>query len=347
MRTLLSLLLLALVAAPAALAQNRTVTAPMASPPARVVQTVGLTELAVDYHRPAVRERTLWGGLVPYDQVWRAGANQNTTFETSTDIRVEGERLPAGRYGLHVIPRENAPWTVIFSTMADAWGSYSYDEAEDALRVDVSPEEGPAEERLSYTFRDPGMDAATLVLRWGTTALPVSIAVDTPAVVLASMERELRGLPRFFWEGWNGIAAYALSTETRMDEALGWIDQSIGTQRNGTNLLTKVGLLTALGRGDEARALEGEIATVASEAEMRGYANWLSAQDRADDALGVLEMNAQRHADNWIAHAALGRALAQAGDSAEAISAYQQARARAPEAQHARIDGWITQARGG
>ena len=122
-----------LLIAPLTYAQQ-ALTTPQVSPHARVMQTIGLTDITIDYHRPAVNGRPLWGALVPYDQVWRAGANENTTFEVSTEVTINDRTLPAGRYGLHMIPTTGA-WTVIFSSMADAWGSFSYDEREDALAV--------------------------------------------------------------------------------------------------------------------------------------------------------------------------------------------------------------------
>src|ERR1044072_6727966 len=111
---------------------------PYASQAAQVKQRVGVTDITITYHRPVVNGRKIWGGLVPTGQVWRAGANENTTIEFSTPVSIEGKALPAGTYGLHMIPNADT-WTVIFSKMAVAWGSYTYSQSEDALRVDVKP----------------------------------------------------------------------------------------------------------------------------------------------------------------------------------------------------------------
>ena len=275
------------VSASGAMAQSRTLTTPEASPHARVEQSVGLTELSVDYHRPAVREREIYGDLVPYGEVWRAGANENTVFETSTEIMVEGQTLPAGRYGLHTIPGESE-WTVIFSTMADAWGSYSYDPEEDALRVTVTPTSAPHAERLAYRFDMPGGDGATLVLHWQRLAVPVSITVNTPAVVLASMERELRGIPRFFWEGWNQIAQYALDNEMRTDEALAWVETSIARQPNFANRMTKAGLLDVMGQTAEAREVREDAHANATPDEVRAWARARQRAGRPDQAEAAL-----------------------------------------------------------
>jgi hypothetical protein len=251
----LAVLTALLLALPAA---AQPLTTPRVSPHARVEQTVGLTRLAVDYHRPAVEGRRVWGDLVPFGQVWRLGANENTTFETSTDIAVEGAPLPAGRYGLHAIPTladdgQHGAWTIAFSRMADAWGSYSYTPDEDALRVTVTPATGrPHAERLLFRFDAPDEAGATLVMHWEALELSIRIEPDTPAVVLASMERELRGVAAFSWEGWNQIAEYALDHGRRLPEALAWAERSIELSPTFANAMTRAALLERLGRADEA-----------------------------------------------------------------------------------------------
>ncbi|MDT0630424.1 DUF2911 domain-containing protein [Rubrivirga litoralis] len=272
-----------LVLSASAASAQRQLAAPLASPHARVAQTIGLTDLAVDYHRPAVGGRTVWGELVPYGEVWRAGANENTVFTTSTDIQVEGATLPAGTYGLHVIPTDG-DWTVIFSTVSEAWGSYSYDPSEDALRVAVTPRAAPPKERLAYRFDAPDDDSATLVLHWAGREVPVRIGADTPAVVLASMERELRGVGGFFPEGWDQIAAYALDAGRRLDDALAWADRSVELRPGFGNRMTRAGLLDALGRSDEAAEARDAAYADASEEDVRTYAR---ARRRAGDAAGA------------------------------------------------------------
>jgi tetratricopeptide (TPR) repeat protein len=340
-----SLLAALLLAAPLAHAQLPLLDAPDVSPHARVTQTVGLTEVTIDYHRPAVNGRQVWGAIVPYDEVWRAGANENTTFEVSTDVTIDGQPLPAGRYGLHMIPTTGA-WTVVFSEMADAWGSFSYDEAEDALRVRVTPRPADFEERLHYRFDDPTNTEAEVVLHWERLEVPFTVSVDTPEMVLAQMERELRGLPRFFWQGWNQAAAYALQTGTRMEDALGWADRSIGMNRNGTNVGTKMGLLAALGRTEEAEALEADFYAIATENDVNAYGYLLLGTGRTDEAIAVFRRNVADYPESWNVHDSLGEALAAAGQTAEAIEHYEHARSLAPEVQHARIDGILAQLRG-
>ncbi|NNF57476.1 MAG: DUF2911 domain-containing protein [Rhodothermaceae bacterium] len=334
-----------LVVVPLAHAQAPALTTPRASMHATVMQTVGLTNITIDYHRPAVNGRQLWGGLVPYDQVWRAGANENTTFEVSTDVTINGQPLPAGRYGLHMIPT-TGQWTVIFSHMADAWGSFSYNESEDALRVTAAPRPAPMTERLAYRFHNPTNGATEVALHWGELAIPFTVATNTPEIVLANMEVELRSLPGFFWQGWNQAATFALQTQTRMGEALGWVDRSIGINQNGTNLGTKMGLLFALGRAGEADALEDDFFAAATENDVNAYGYLLLSAGRTDDALVVFRKNVADYPQSWNPHDSLGETLAGIGQTAEAIQHYQHARDLAPPQQHARIDGILAQLRG-
>ena len=264
------LLLLSCLLAASAAAQPR-LTTPEASPHARVSQVVGITDLAVDYHRPAVRGRTVWGDLVAYNTVWRAGANENTVFETSSDIAVEGRPLAAGRYSVHMIPTEG-DWIVAFSRFADGWGSYAYDEAEDALRVTVKPREAGFAERLAFQFDNPTETATDLVLHWERLQVPLRITVDTPAVVLDTMERELRGVAAFYAAPWAQAAAYALDHGVRTQDALAWVDRSIGMEPTFGARMTRAGLLDALGRTDEAAAERDLAFDGASESDVRSYA---------------------------------------------------------------------------
>ena len=281
---ILSLALLGL-ALPASAQQ---LTTPRVSPHARVSQTVGMTELSVDYHRPAVNGRRVWGDLVPYGEVWRAGANENTVFDTSTDIEVEGQPLPAGRYGLHMIPTDG-DWTVIFSTMSVAWGSYTYDPAEDALRVTVTPREGPMTERLAYRFDDPTDADAFLVLSWDELEVPIELHVSTPRVVLEKMEAELRGVDGFYWESWDQIARYAFDHHERVEEALGWADRSIAIRPTFANHMTKARLYYALDDPQAAAAVETEAYQLATEEEVRAYARARRRAGQTAEADAILE----------------------------------------------------------
>ena len=146
-----------------------------ASLKASVMQRIGVdTDITIVYSRPGVKGRKIWGGLVPYNEVWRAGANENTTFEVGKDVLINGQKLPAGKYGLHMIPGEKE-WTIIFSKNNSAWGSFDYSEDEDVLRVTVTPKEAAHQEWLMYGFEELAGTSATAYLWWEKLKVPFEI----------------------------------------------------------------------------------------------------------------------------------------------------------------------------
>lgn len=331
---------LILLGVPASLpAQAPQLILPKASPRATVSQTVGLTDISITYDRPGVNGRPIWGALVPWDSVWRAGANENTVIAFSSPVRVDGTDVPAGRYGLHMIP-SRPDWTVILSRQANAWGSFSYDPAEDLLRVKVTPARGDFHERLVYTLDDPGDGGVFATLRWDTLAVPLAIQVDTRRVVADSLRQQLRGLGRFFWQPWNQAAAWCAANGTNLREATAWADRSIGINENFTNLRVKAALLDKQGDVAGARALLARSLAVATEADMNTYGYLLMGQDKVDSAVAVFQKNAKDYPMSWNAYDSLGEAYARKGDVRRAIRAYTQARkiVRDP-AQQRRIDG--------
>ncbi len=166
---------------------------PRKSPNATVTQQVALTDITIKYCRPGVKGRKIWGDIVPYGMnpgteytkgqefPWRAGANENTTIEISQDVQVEGKSLAAGTYGIHMIPGKKE-WVVIFNKNSTAWGSYSYNQEEDALRVTVSPVETEHNEWLAYYFTDLADNSATLNLHWEKLKVPVKVQVASAGV---------------------------------------------------------------------------------------------------------------------------------------------------------------------
>ena len=337
-RLAILVLLLALALALPAAAQNLTL--PLVSPHATVSQTVGLTEITVDYHRPSVNGRELWGVLVPYGEVWRAGANQNTTVTFSQAVTVEGEPLAAGTYGLHMIPGEEA-WAVAFSRASSSWGSFTYDPNEDALRVTVTPRPAPFfAEQLAYAFSGVGRDGATLSLHWGDLEVPLAVATDTPAVVLASLAEELRGLAQFDAERWQGAAFYAFQNQLGDEQALEWIERSVALQPGLVNLNLESRILDRLGREEEvaaALAQAEELAANEADVNLLGY-TFLQTGD-AERAIATFERNVRDHPQSWNVYDSLGEAYAAAGRTAEAVEQYTKALEMAPEAQHGRIRG--------
>lgn len=340
---LAGLAVIAVSAAPA-LAQVG-ITLPRVSPHAHVEQTIGLTEISIDYHRPRVNDREVWGTLVPYGQVWRAGANENTVVSFSTAVKVEGKDLAAGTYGLHMLPTEGE-WTVIFSSNSTSWGSFSYTEDEDVLRVQVKPQSAPFAEWLSYGFEDLSGTAATAYVHWEEKKVPFRIEAATPEVVLANARNELRSQAGFTWQGWFQAAAFAFNNNIALDDAQTWIDRSIQNQANGNNLGLKARMHMRAGETAEAEAALAQAVEIASEQELNalGYAYLFQEQD-ADQAVELFTANTERHPESWNVWDSLGEGLAAAGQTAEAIQNYEKALSMAPEAQHARIEGVLRQLR--
>ena len=297
---------------------------PEASSEASVSQRLGLTDLEVTYHRPATNGRPVWGALVPYGQVWRAGANENTTISFSTPVSVNGTQIAAGTYGLHMIPTAGE-WTVIFSRESGAWGSFSYDQSEDVARVTVKPEAAPHQERLGYTFDEPTADSTVLALRWEKLRVPIPIRIDLGRTVLDVYKAQMRGLPRFGWQGWNQIANWAAQNDIDLDDAMAWADRSIGMNRNFTNLRTKALVLAKKGDAVAADALTKDALSIATEAEINAYGYQLLAQQKVDEAIAIFTKNVQDHPDSWNAHDSLGEADALKGNKRKALEHYTKA----------------------
>jgi tetratricopeptide (TPR) repeat protein len=300
-------------------------------------QTVGLTQIDISYHRPAVNGRKVWGGLVPYGEVWRAGANENTTIRFSSPVSVEGKALAAGTYGLHMIPSEKE-WTVIFSNMNVAWGSFSYDAKEDAARVTVVPRAADFEERLSYRFDNPTETSVEAALHWEKLAVPFKIAVDTPAVVVESLRAQLRGLPRFSWQGWSQAAGYCAQHGVNSDEAMTWADRSISMNQNFQNLRVKALLLEKKGDTKAAETLRAKALQIATENELNAYGYQLVGQQKVDEAIAIFQRNTREHPQSWNVWDSLAEAYAGKGDKKAAVENYTKALKMAPEAQKERIE---------
>src|ERR1700751_628923 len=201
-------------------------------------QTIGISTVTIDYSRPLAGSREVWGKTVPYGKVWRAGANENSTITFSDDVTIEGKPLPAGTYGLHMIPDKDQ-WTIIFSKDSTSWGSFSYDEKEDALRVTVKPHPAEMFEQLAYPFEDVKPDSAVATLRWEKRAVPFQIGVDVKAVVLRSIKNELRNVGGFTWGGFDGAAQWCLDNNYELEQAMKWEETSIQGEPRFENWETK------------------------------------------------------------------------------------------------------------
>jgi hypothetical protein len=222
---------------------------PRPSPFAKVVQTVGLTDITVDYSSPGVKGRKIWGGLVAYDQMWRAGANNATKITFSRDVTFAGKPVPAGSYAFFVIPTKGA-WTVILNKKADQAGiGRDYKESEDLLRVQVTPKAAPFRERLAYLVTDFTDDKASLDLEWEKLRLSIPITVKTSEQALANINTAIDN----GWRTYANAARYMLENKKDYDTGMKYADQSLALKQDWFNLWIKASVLAAKGNYKDAR----------------------------------------------------------------------------------------------
>lgn len=320
-----------------------------------ITQQIGLVRVTIDYSSPDVhgptgedRRGKIWGTLVPWGihdlgfnnrkGPWRAGANENTVFTVSHPAKIQGQALPAGRYGLHMLAADGE-WTIIFSKNSSAWGSFTYEETEDALRVKALPEKAPYREWLTYDFVDRRPDRATVALHWEELRVPFAITVDNmPALYITSLRDELRGAAGFQWQNWNAAAQYCLRQNQNLDEALKWAEYGSSNpfigQANFTTLSTKAQILEKMSRPTDAAAVMATALDLpsAQPIEIHQYGRRLLTQGKSKEALTVFQKNAKRFGDAWPVHVGLARGYSAVGDYPTALKHAEIAVKQAPDA---------------
>jgi len=321
-------------------AQSTQLNLPLQSQAAKVTQTIGITDITINYHRPLVNGRKIFGGLVPYGQVWRAGANINTTITFANDVSIEGKPLPAGIYGLHMIPNEDQ-WTVIFSKMHTAWGSFTYDEKEDALRVNVKPQTANFHNALAYDFDQLQPDSAVVVMSWDKLAVPFKVSVNVNEIVEASLRNQMRGLAQYTWDGWDDAATYLVDAKLDLDEALKWENNSIQNEDRYDNEMTKYRILKAMGKTTEADAAKQKALGMANAQQLYGYGRQLQREQKPDEAFAIYKEAAQKYPDNWLSHAGLARIACGQGNYPEATKQMELALAGAPDGAKQGVEGLV------
>ncbi|PYI96757.1 MAG: hypothetical protein DMF00_14590 [Verrucomicrobia bacterium] len=329
------------VAAPV-FAQN-DLNLPDVSQAAEVKQRIALTDIMVNYHRPLVNGRKIWGGLVPYGKVWRAGANENTTIEFSDPVSVEGKPLAKGTYGLHMIPNQDS-WTVIFSKTNTGWGSYSYDQKEDALRVDVKPRPfAENKEALEFDFEDLKPTSTAVTLKWEKLGVPFTVSVNDADQTLQNIRAQLKGRGQFTWQSLDEGAQFCLTRKINLDEALRWADASIQNEERFDNLSTKADILRALNRPDEAKTVWNHALEIANAPQLYTYGRQLQNQKKGAEAMEIFKEVAKRFPQGVYGYLAQARIKSSAGDFAGAANDAKQAQAAAPtDAQKQSIQALIT-----
>jgi tetratricopeptide (TPR) repeat protein len=307
---------------------------PRNSQKATVSQQIGISEVSIAYSRPAVNNREIWGKLVPYgmnnlgfgtatSSPWRAGADENTIIEFSDDVKIEGQNLAAGKYGLHMIIGENGRASIIFSRNHKAWGSYFYEPTEDALRVEVDTKTIPHTEFLTYEFPDLHSNGATVALNWEKKQIPFKIVFDVSAIVLDDIRQKLQGEAGFQRQNWEQAANFALNNGGDLQEALGWINNAIEGQffsaKTFNNMAIKAQILQKMGQKAEVLAMVPEMAGLANTNEMNNLGYILLNMGENDKALKYFKINAKNNPTNANVFDSLGEAYKIMGDRKNAI----------------------------
>jgi hypothetical protein len=346
------------VLAGAAFAQMPGLTLPPSgnSQRAAVVQFIGPVEVKVEYSSPAVhsqdgkdRRGEIWGKLVPYGMSdlgfnkgkkspWRAGANQNTVFSVSHPVTIEGKSLPAGRYGVHMIPGQEE-WTLIFSKNDKAWGSYTYDEADDALRVTVKPKKREYREWLAYDFTARRPNEATVEMHWEELAVPWTVTVpNVNEIYISRLKQDLTGAHAFNAKAYVEAARFCVDSNANLEQGLAWADAAINLpyglgQKNFETLSMRAAVLDKMGRGEEATtAMKAALdAPDATPVQVHQYGRQLISQKKPKEALDVFLLNAKRNGDAWPVHVGLARGHSANGDLKQALEHAEKALAQAPD----------------
>jgi len=323
---------------------------------AAVTQFIWPVRVSIDYSSPAVhgpngqdRRGQIWGKLVPYGMSdlgfnngklspWRAGANENTVFAVSEPVTVEGQPLPAGRYGLHMIHGHDE-WTIIFNKNSHAWGSFFYDEGEDVLRVKVKPAKHDYREYLTYEFLGRKGDEAVAQLEWEEISIPWTIKVaNVNDIYVTRLRRELTDASAFDYRAYDAAAQALVQQNTNLEQALKWADQAISMQfigqSNFDTLSIKALVLNKMGRNVEANNLMQTALKLpgTTALQIHQYGRTLLQMKQNKAALEVFQFNQARNGDAWPVHVGLARGYAANGDNKQALEHAQKALTQAPDA---------------
>jgi len=321
----------------------------------KVTQGIGLVRVSIEYNSPNVhapdgkdRAGHIWGELVPYGLYdlaynnckqcpWRGGANENTVFTVSHPVKIEGQELPAGSYGLFFIAGKDE-WTVIFSKNYKSWGAFWYDPAEDQLRVQVKPAESEYHEWLSYEFTDREKDHATVALKWERLQVPIRITVDDmPGVYVANLREEFRNAQAFKWQTFREAAIFCLTSKSHLDQGLLWAQEAVSRPGTGVENVQTLSVLAELqlasGRTAEGlKTMDMALAMPdATPVDLHQIARFQQIQGDPGLAKKIFLMNAKRFPNRWPVNVGLARYHAMSGDNKQAVVYAKKALAQAPD----------------
>lgn len=322
---------------------SQNITTPQASPASSVTQTIGISKVTVNYSRPAVKGRVVWGNLVPYgwnkqgfgnnkDAPWRAGANENTTITFSHDATVEGKPVTAGTYGLFFVVNADNSGEVILSKDSRSWGSFFYEAENDVLRAPVRLIDNAHTELLTYDFTAASKNDAVLALKWEKKQLPVKISFNTDALVIKNAVEELKGPVGFSWRGFLSAAQYTLQNKAGLEQGLLWANNAVNQNNSFATLSVKSGILKELGQAAEADKIMTDALAIATEAELNAYGYQLLNNTQFDKAIEILTLNTKRFPRSANAWDSLGEGYFIKGDQKNAIVHFKKALSLNPPA---------------
>ena len=270
---------------------------------------------------------------------WRAGADENTTLQLSHDANVNDHPLAAGTYGIHMIVQEKE-WTIIFSKDHNAWGSFFYNEKNDALRINVTPVESEFQESLLFGFDNLTENSCDAFLHWGRVKIAFQVTFDMHNIVLETYRNQLTNLAGFNQAAWGTAARYCLNNRINLEEAMVWIEKALSMNGgdNFTNKSIQAGLMTAMGKGTEAEKFLEAAMEKATEVELNNYGYQLINQKQPDKAIEIFKRNIKKFPNSWNVYDSLGETLAAQGDKMGARKNYKKAYDLAPANQKARIE---------
>jgi tetratricopeptide (TPR) repeat protein len=324
--------------------QSQGITVPRTpSPAASVSQTIGISTVTVNYSRPGVKDREVWGALVPYgwnvqqfgtgnSAPWRAGANENTVITFSHDATVEGKKVPAGSYGLFFVINKDNTGEIILSKDSRSWGSFFYDKSQDELKANIVLRDIAHTELLTYEFSDLTKNSAELDLNWEKKQFPVKISYPVDDIVLENAEAQLKGPVGFNWQGPLSAANYALQNKVALDKALVWVNQAVAQNNSFATLQVRSNVLTAMGDTANASQTMKDGLAIATENDLNNYGYQLLNQKKFDEGIAILTLATQRYPKSPNAWDSLGEGYALKGDKKNAITNFKKALTLNPNA---------------
>ena len=315
---------------------EHAVNLPAVSQKAKVYQQVGITDLMVTYHRPLVKNREIFGKLIPFGKIRRAGADINTVIKFSTDVTIDGKLVKAGAYGFHTIPNKDS-WTIILNKETKAWGSYFYDKSKDVLRFTVSPKKAAHQELLTFNFNNVTANKATVGLSWAETSVSFDISINSSDLVNESIKSQLNSLPWWGWTGLYNAAQYNLNNNVHLDDAVKWVDRSIRNNRNFNNVSLKSKILEKQGKSEEAKKLYSSALKIGTVRDLQRAAAFKFRAKDSKGAFEILKQNFKNAPKNYQSYTAMAWGHTQVGNKKAALKMYKKALKLAPKERMDRI----------